>query len=172
MAERRQSREREDEREGSKNEGREVSPEEAIAAELGRDRAVPVEEVEGEPAGIEEVRDLDTTLGAAASGVLLSADQEQAQQRLHDAQIILAELGYLTGERGDPGAAVDARWGPRTRDAVAAFQEDRGLERTGQLDVQTYEALLAEHENALGAKSDDLEPDDFSPLHPNKPLAD
>lgn len=138
------------------------------------DRSVPVDDIEAEPAGIGEVKELDTSLGAAASGVLLDEDVENAKQRLHDVQIILAELGYMTGDRGDPGQAVDGVWGPNTRDAVAQFQADHGLHATAQIDAETYEALLAEHDVALGARAPDLgeEADTFAPVRPEKPVDD
>ena len=136
------------------------------------DRSVPVDDIEAEPAGLEEVRDLETSLGAAASGVLLDEDLETSRLRLHDAQVILVELGYLTGDRGDPGQEVTGVWGPDTRDAVAAFQADHGLDATAQIDAETYEALLAEHEVALGARATDVgaEEDEFAPVRPEKPL--
>jgi hypothetical protein len=136
------------------------------------DRSVPVDPVEAEPAGLQEVKDLETSLGAAASGVLLDEDLENAKQRLHDAQVILAELGYLNGDRGDPGEGVDGVWGPKTRDAVAEFQADHGLDASAQIDAETYEALLAEHEVALGARATDVdeEEDPFAPMRPEKPL--
>jgi len=138
------------------------------------DRSVPVDSIEAEPAGLEEVRDLETSLGAAASGVLLDEDVENARQRLHDVQIILAELGYMTGDHGDPGQTVDGVWGPNTRDAVAQFQVDHGLEASAQIDAETYEALLAEHEVALGARATDVgaEEDPFAPVRPEKALDD
>jgi murein L,D-transpeptidase YcbB/YkuD len=138
------------------------------------DRSVPADDVANEPLGVEDVKDLDTTIGAAASGVLLEEDQEQATQRLHDVQVILAELGYLSGDNGDPGQGVTGVWDPETRDAVAEFQGDHELDATGQIDSETYEALLAEHELALGAQAGDVDEDEdeFSPLRPDKPLAD
>jgi TPR repeat protein len=50
------------------------------------------------------------------------------------AQELLAELGY------DPGPA-DGVLGPRSRDALAAFQQDRGLPMTGENSVAVMTAL-------------------------------
>ncbi len=137
------------------------------------DRSIPVDDVAAQPAGMEEVRDLDTTIGAASSGVLLDVDVEQARQRLHDVQVILIELGYFA-DRDSGRDVADGVWGPETRDAVAAFQADHDLDASGQVDSDTYEALLAEHELALGTRApgEDVEEDAFAPLRPDKPLSD
>jgi peptidoglycan hydrolase-like protein with peptidoglycan-binding domain len=63
----------------------------------------------------------------AAVGWSLDTKIMQAQQKL-------GALGY------DPGAA-DGLLGPRTRQALRAFQQDQGLPLTGLLDLQTLEAL-------------------------------
>lgn len=47
----------------------------------------------------------------------------------------LIDVGYVV--------SVDGRFGPQTEDAVAKFQQSRGLEATGVVDVSTYEALQA-----------------------------
>jgi len=62
-------------------------------------------------------------LGAGAQG----AQVEQLQRRL-------AQLGFDAGE-------VDGIFGPKTRNAVLAFQTSRGLPRTGRVDSSTWEAL-------------------------------
>ena len=137
------------------------------------DRSIPVDDVAAQPAGMEEVKDLDTTFGAASSGVLLDVDVEEARLRLHDVQVILIELGYFAD--GDSGRVVtDGVWAPETRDAVAAFQADHDLDASGQIDSETYEALLAEHELALGTRApgEDVQEDAFAPLRPEKPLSD
>jgi S1-C subfamily serine protease len=64
---------------------------------------------------------------AQAPGSLSSEAVMQAQQRL-------SGLGYDTG-------GVDGQLGPRTQAAIAAFQRDRSLPATGQLDGQTLAAL-------------------------------
>ena len=61
-------------------------------------------------------------VGPGASGARVRA----AQQRLD-------ELGYKL--------LVDGSFGNRTRDAILAFQADNGLERSGVLDAETWEAL-------------------------------
>lgn len=57
----------------------------------------------------------------------------------------LALLGH------DTGADEHNHYGPATRDAVAGFQESRGLEPTGECDPATWTALL-ESEHRLGER--------------------
>ena len=54
--------------------------------------------------------------------------------RVEAVQRRLAELGY------EPGPA-DGLMGPRTREAIGALQQDRGLPRSGRIDAATIEAL-------------------------------
>src|ERR1700738_3116644 len=60
----------------------------------------------------------------------LNLTREQIQQ----AQALLKEKGFDVGD-------VDGVLGPRTRRAVMAFQRQRGLELSGQIDQQTATAL-------------------------------
>jgi hypothetical protein len=60
----------------------------------------------------------------------LNLTREQLQQ----AQALLKEKGFDVGD-------VDGVLGPRTRRAVMAFQRQRGLEPSGQIDQQTATAL-------------------------------
>jgi hypothetical protein len=130
---------------------------------------VSTDDIADQPLGIQDVRDMQTTVGAASSGYLVEEDVDQARLRMHDVQVILTELDYLPIEHG--GVNVDGVWGPLTRDAIAAFQADHGMPQNGQLDAETYEALLAAHESALeplsGIESDE---DEFNPMHPERPL--
>lgn len=64
-----------------------------------------------------------------------AARQRSAAAR--DVQARLAALGF------DPGAA-DGYYGDQTRAAARAFQRDRGLAATGDVDCATWQALLAE----------------------------
>ncbi len=148
-----------------------LSPEEMPAnRDVSEDRSFTPDEIQELPAGLEEVKRMPTSVGAASSGVLLEEDIDQARLRLRDAQVVLVELGYLTGEHGE--ILVDGQWGPVTRDAIASFQADHGLPQRAQLDAETYDALLAEHEAALEMKSPEDEQDDFAPVHAEKPLTD
>ncbi|HET6345521.1 MAG TPA: peptidoglycan-binding domain-containing protein [Myxococcota bacterium] len=113
----------------------------------------------------------DTTLGAAASGVKTDIDIEAARLRLRDVQTALVGLGYKIGRHDDPAAPIDGTWGPETRDTIAAFQDDHGLDATGQIDGETYEAVLSAYDDALGTRSEVQLQDDFSPIHAEQPLA-
>jgi Putative peptidoglycan binding domain len=56
------------------------------------------------------------------------------RKQLQQAQTLLNEKGFNVGD-------VDGVLGPRTRRAVMAFQRQRGLEPSGQIDQQTATAL-------------------------------
>ncbi len=133
-------------------------------------RDLDIDPPEREPQGVADVKNMHTTIGAASTGVLLEEDEEQARLRLYDVQIILAELGYLAGEHGDLEPDITGVWDNDTRDAIAAFQNDHEIEETGQLDPETYEALLAEHELALQTQASDSDYDEFDPLRADQPL--
>ena len=61
--------------------------------------------------------------GAVSSDTIL-----QVQQKLHD-------LGFYVQNN------IDGQWGPKTMSAVQNFQRTKGLTASGQLDVQTLNAL-------------------------------
>ncbi|MCS6854067.1 MAG: serine protease, partial [Elioraea sp.] len=90
-------------------------------------------------------RPAERSVGGRASGAGAPAASEAAL--LAAVQRSLAALGY------DPGP-VDGLSGPRTRQALAAFQRDRGLAPSGTLDGATLAALgLADGRGgALGAQ--------------------
>ncbi|WBB63592.1 L,D-transpeptidase family protein [Streptomyces sp. WMMC500] len=66
--------------------------------------------------------------------VLMAVGDESEQVR---------ELQARLRAEGVFGQSPTAYYGPITADAVSAFQEDRGLPRTGETDVVTWERLLA-----------------------------
>ncbi|XLE02086.1 L,D-transpeptidase family protein [Streptomyces sp. 184] len=66
--------------------------------------------------------------------VLMAVGDESEQVR---------ELQARLRAEGVFGQGPTAYYGPVTADAVSAFQEDRGLPRTGETDVVTWERLLA-----------------------------
>jgi len=43
---------------------------------------------------------------------------------------------------GARGLAVDGKWGPKSRDALRAYQRAKGLEVSGEVDEPTFHALL------------------------------
>jgi hypothetical protein len=70
--------------------------------------------------------------GAAGGAVNLSRDQ------IRQAQIILKQKGFDVGD-------IDGKLGPRTRKALMAYQQQQGLQATGQMDQQTVTALGVVH---------------------------
>jgi len=70
--------------------------------------------------------------GAVRGAVNLSRDQ------IRQAQIILKQKGFDVGE-------LDGKLGPRTRKALMAYQQQQGLQATGQMDQQTVSALGIVH---------------------------
>ena len=63
-----------------------------------------------------------------ASAPLSQETVFKVQERLHD-------LGFYVRDN------IDGQWGPRTMEAVSNFQRSRGMNPTGQLDLQTLQAL-------------------------------
>ena len=70
---------------------------------------------------------------------------EERIEQLRHAQQLLIDLGYLTG-------AADGLLGPRTAEALRAFQAQNGLEQTGELDGATLMALDAMAETVQSAR--------------------
>lgn len=71
-----------------------------------------------------------TATGSATRGSNIGASSDQVKQ----AQEALQSQGLYRGQ-------VDGKWGPRTRQAVAQFQKQKGLKQTAQLDQQTMNDL-------------------------------
>ena len=77
----------------------------------------------------QQARDVNLSQGNGASGPInLSRDE------LRQVQMVLKEKGFDVG-------AVDGVPGPRTRNALLAFQRRQGLEVTGKIDQPTMTAL-------------------------------
>ena len=77
------------------------------------------------------------TFCAAASGL----EEGQTLKRGDDSDLVLAAEERL-GELGYLQEAPDRHFGHGTRDAVRAFQKDMGLEETGTVGIDTWEALF------------------------------
>jgi hypothetical protein len=145
-----------------------------VISQLRNSRELPDDRIDDEPRGFTDVAMMATSIGAAASGYLRASeanpnDLEQARLRLHDAQVALVALGYnVSGhDRGGGGDGIDGIWGPATRDAIAEFQEEHDMPRTGQLDSETYQAILGAHESALetvSSDNDQLDADEWTVL--------
>jgi hypothetical protein len=82
----------------------------------------------GQPQPNQLGQNQQATATSAAGPVKLTREQ------LQQAQTLLNEKGFNVGD-------VDGVLGPRTRRAVMAFQRQRGLEPSGQIDQQTATAL-------------------------------
>ncbi len=145
-----------------------------VISQVPTSRELPDDRIDDEPLGFTDVAMMATSIGAAASGYLRASeanpnDLEQARLRLHDVQVALVALGYdVSGRgRGGGGDGIDGIWGPATRDAIAEFQDEHDLPRSGQLDSDTYQAILAAHESSLEAVAVDdevAENDEWSTL--------
>jgi hypothetical protein len=70
--------------------------------------------------------------GAVGGAVNLSREQ------IRQAQTILKQKGFDVGD-------IDGKLGPRTRKALMAYQQQQGLQATGQIDQQTITALGIVH---------------------------
>jgi putative peptidoglycan binding protein len=78
--------------------------------------------------------------GAAGGAVNLSRDQ------IRQAQVILKQKGFDVGD-------LDGKLGPRTRKALMAYQQQQGLQATGQMDQQTVSALGIGHGSGQNTRS-------------------
>ncbi|MHA1553277.1 MAG: peptidoglycan-binding protein, partial [Alphaproteobacteria bacterium] len=96
--------------------------------DLGRARAIVKGWTKRQP-----VQEANAVNGTWADTKLIGADDQQAL--VQEIQLLLADRGF------DPGPR-DGLIGPRTRDAVIAFQRQKGLTADGRID-QTLLAALA-----------------------------
>lgn len=90
------------------------------------------------PVCAESAPEIETAEKSVAA-IELTADQIKKAQRM------LIELGYLKG-------GADGVFGPKSAEAVRAFQADNALEVTGMLDASTREALLSQARDNASAK--------------------
>ena len=75
--------------------------------------------------------------GTQGSGQALgSSEVQQVQQKL-------SEQGYKPGP-------VDGKFGPKTQEAVRKFQQEKGIQPTGQIDPQTIAALGVQGQSGQG----------------------
>jgi len=73
-------------------------------------------------------------LDAETTRALFNADPAVEPLIIGAIQTALTELGYETG-------IIDGVWGPATQTAIAALQEDGGLEASGEVTNETWEVL-------------------------------
>ena len=75
----------------------------------------------------------------------------QTEQDVRDVQQKLIQQGYDAGQ-------ADGKWGEKTSSAVREFQQDHGLQPSGQIDQDTLDALeMAETETE--PSSEPIQPD-------------
>ncbi len=84
------------------------------------------------PAGLQSAAGENLTTGTEVATEV--ATPERVVNDLH-LQVLLIRHGFMPG-------LIDGESGGMTRQALAAFQEDRGLEGTGRLDNPTHQALV------------------------------
>ena len=73
-------------------------------------------------------------VAAAPAQALVQVAAEMADPRVKAAQTALAAQKFSPGP-------IDGVMGPKTREAIKAFQKARGMAQTGNLDVGTLSAL-------------------------------
>jgi hypothetical protein len=66
---------------------------------------------------------------------------QMSSEEIRQVQQKLTEMGFHAGE-------VDGQWGPQTQSAIKNFQQQKGLEPTGQLDKKTMDELGVEKRQA------------------------
>jgi Putative peptidoglycan binding domain/Protein of unknown function (DUF1236) len=76
---------------------------------------------------------LDNRGGGLSGGAQFSAESLSVEQ-IRQVQIALNEQGFNVGE-------PDGKLGPRTQQALIAFQQRNGLQATGRIDQQTFASL-------------------------------
>ena len=71
---------------------------------------------------------------------------EFSRDQIRQAQVILKQKGFDVGD-------LDGKLGPRTRKALMAYQQQQGLQATGQMDQQTVSALGIGHGSGQNTRS-------------------
>ena len=84
-------------------------------------------------------------LSAGAVAEPVTAYMDKQSDSLRAAQTRLINLGLLNG-------SADGAYGPKTADALSAFQDQNGLEATGHLDSQTLDLLTRVAPDSATAK--------------------
>lgn len=63
---------------------------------------------------------------------------------------------YKLNTKGYNAGHPDGLWGTRSRTAMSEYQQDQGLEITGELNEQSLESLGLEGDTQVGSKTDDI----------------
>lgn len=100
--------------------------------------------------------DKDSTVGKTQSGRAGSATGAQSIERSRSAvggqQNIREAQEALKNQGQDPGP-IDGIMGPKTRQALRAFQSKHGLKQTGTLDAATKEKLNVESSGSTAGRA-------------------
>ena len=88
--------------------------------------------------------DAATMPSAAQTSDSALTDSAFRKDDIRRSQVALRYQGLYKG-------SIDGILGPETRRALGQFQKDNGLERTGALDAQTWQALTADPGIAQGS---------------------
>ncbi len=65
-----------------------------------------------------------------------------SQSKVREVQEALDSRGYAVGE-------IDGKWGPRTSGALKDFQSNQGIDATGRVNTETFDALGIQSEGAI-----------------------
>jgi Putative peptidoglycan binding domain len=87
-----------------------------------------------------------------SSGRSGMAGERWAMEDIKEAQEALKDKGH------DPGS-IDGRMGPKTREAIRAFQSSNGLRATGSLNAETAKKLGVEREGSSGSSRGSMDKD-------------
>ena len=99
----------------------------------------------------------ENDVAAAEDGWQVQVDDEMAEVEPPVSDDLIRQLQQALSDEGHE-IAVDGIWGPETQDALSQYQQDEGLDSTGQLDTQTLAQLeLHEREDVAMAEEDEQE---------------
>jgi Putative peptidoglycan binding domain len=93
-----------------------------------------------------------TQSSGRAAGSQQARGERWAMQDIKEAQEALKDKGH------DPGS-IDGRMGPKTREAIRAFQSSNGLQATGSLNAETAKKLGVEREGSSGSSRGSMDKD-------------